>query len=106
MKILFDQGVPFPLKRCLPGHMIHTAADRGWSNLANGALLIAAEQDGFDLFITTDQNMKYQQGIAGRKLAILVLLTTSWPRIQRQTKVVQLAIDSVAPGAYVEVVIT
>lgn len=80
MRILFDQGVPVPLRRELPDHDIRTAAEIGWSDLANGDLLNAAESL-FDLLITTDQNLRYQQNLTGRKIAILVLKTTSWPRI-------------------------
>jgi hypothetical protein len=81
MRILFDQGTPVPLRDHLVEHVVTTAFELGWSNLENGALLVAAE-DSFDLLITTDQNMRYQQNITARNLRILVLMTTSWPRIQ------------------------
>jgi len=84
MKILFDQGVPVPLRRHLPGHMITTAHEQGWSNLTNGRLLSAAQQDGYQLLLTTDQNLRYQQNLADRQLSIIVLRSTSWPRIQRR----------------------
>ena len=77
MKILFDQGTPVPLRRYLSGHRVDTAYERGWAALANGNLITAAEQDGYGLLITTDQNLRYQQNLAGRQLAILVLLSTS-----------------------------
>ena len=79
MKILFDQGTPVPLRRHLGEHVVDTLHERGWSRLENGALLDAAELDDYSLMITTDQNLKYQQNLAGRQLAILVLLSTSWP---------------------------
>src|SRR5882672_9232123 len=82
MRILFDQGTPVPLRDHLVGHVIETAFELGWSTLENGALLAAAE-DSFNLLITTDQKLRYQQNLAGRNLSILVLMTTSWPRIQR-----------------------
>jgi hypothetical protein len=80
MKILFDQGTPVPLRRQLQEHSVDTAYERGWSHLTNGALLAAAEAAGYELLITTDRNLKYQQNLAGRSLAILVLLSASWPR--------------------------
>ena len=76
MKILFDQGTPAPLRDHLTGHIVQTAFELGWSNLENGALLAAAE-DSFDLLITTDQQLRYQQNLTGRKLSVLVLMTTS-----------------------------
>lgn len=61
MKILFDQGTPVPLRRHLTGHTVDTALVRGWSHLQNGALLDAAEAEGYEVLVTTDQNLKYQQ---------------------------------------------
>ena len=75
MKILFDQGTPVPLRDHLTEHTVQTAFELGWSNLENGALLAAAE-DSFDLLITTDQQLRYQQNLAGRKLSVLVLMIT------------------------------
>jgi hypothetical protein len=80
----FDQGTPVPLRRHLQPHTVETAAELGWSELGNGELIAAAEEAGFDLMITTDQNLRYQQNLAERRIGIVVLMTTSWPRIQRQ----------------------
>lgn len=103
MKILFDQGTPVPLRRSLLGHTVDTAYERGWSTLANGDLLDTAEQDGYDLLVTTDRNLRYQQNLANRQMAILVLLSTSWPRIQGHIDEVRNAIDTIVPGAYLEI---
>lgn len=105
MKILFDQGTPVPLRRHLPEHTVATAYEQGWSNLANGELLNAAERDGFELLITTDQNLRYQQNLGGRRIAILVLTSTSWPRIQHHIARIHAAVDRTAVGAYEEVTI-
>jgi hypothetical protein len=105
MKILFDQGTPAPLRRHLTDHVVDTAFERGWSHLLNGGLLDAAEQDGYGLLITTDQNLKYQQNLGGRQLAILVLLSTSWPRIQLRAPEIRAAVGGIVPGDYVEVAI-
>ena len=83
MNIHFDQGTPAPLCRALIGHKVVLAHEVGWSNLSNGDLLNAAEAD-YQLLITTDQNIKHQQNLSGRRLAILVLKTTSWPKIQKE----------------------
>lgn len=105
MRVLFDQGTPVPLRRALPGHQVETAHERGWSRLQNGALLSAAEADGFDVFVTTDRNLKYQQHLVGRKLAIVVLLSTSWPRIRQALSAVSSAIDAASAGTYREIAI-
>ena len=81
MRILFDQGTPVPLREHLDNHTVTTAFELGWSTLRNGELLAAAE-GSFDVFVTTDQQIRYQQNLAGRNLAILVLPTTSWPRLR------------------------
>lgn len=73
MKILFDQGTPVPLRRYLTDHSVTTAYEEGWSNLSNGDLLKSAEAKGYQLLITTDQNLRYQQNLSERKIAIVVL---------------------------------
>jgi len=101
MKILFDQGTPAPLRQHLAGHSVETVSELGWSNLGNGALLLMAE-DSFDLLITTDQQLHYQQNLAGRKLRILVLMTTSWPRIKLHVTEVAEAVAEMDTGEYRE----
>ncbi|HET6386509.1 MAG TPA: hypothetical protein VFJ58_24225 [Armatimonadota bacterium] len=103
MRIFLDQGVPDPLRRHLTGHAADTAFERGWSHLKNGALLDAAEQDGYEVMITTDQNLRYQQNLRGRRLAVLVLLSTSWPRIQPRTGEIRDAVNGIDPGSLTEV---
>ena len=104
MRILFDQGTPLPLRDHLTSHTVTTAFELGWSNLKNGELLAAAETS-FDLFITTDQQLRYQQNLTGRRLAILVLLTTSWPRIKKSIPQIQEAVERIQPGEYQEVTV-
>ena len=81
MKVLLDACVPRPLRRFLPDHTVRTAQEMGWSQLKNGALLREVEPQ-FDALISTDQNLKYQQNLAGRKLALLVLPTNNWSMIR------------------------
>ena len=103
MRILLDQGTPVPLRQHLTRHVVDTAFERGWSTLRNGELLDVAEHERYDLFITTDQNLRYQQPLAARTLAIIVLLSTSWPRIQRRIEAIQAAVERVVPGGYEEI---
>ena len=103
MRILFDQGVPVPLRPHLAEHQVDTAFERGWSDLRNSVLLARAEDDGYTLLITTDQSLRHQQNLDGRKLAILVLLSTSWPRIQLRADDVRSVVDQIAPGDVREV---
>jgi hypothetical protein len=98
MRILFDQGTPVPLRPLLVGHTVDTAYERGWSTLANGDLLNAAEAASYDVFITTDQKLPRQQNLAERRLAILVLPTTAWPEIQRHGAAIVAAVAAVQPG--------
>jgi hypothetical protein len=101
MRILFDHGTPAPLRRALTAHSVTTAYEMGWTELDNGALLHAAEAE-FDAFVTTDQNLRYQQNLSGRRLAILVLPTTSWPKIQAHEPQVITAINALRPGDLTE----
>ena len=104
MRILFDQGTPVPLREHLGNHSVATAFELGWSTLKNGELLAAAEVV-FDLLITTDQQIRYQQNLAGRRLAILVLPTTSWPRLKQYIPEICDAIDAMNLGDYRELVL-
>jgi hypothetical protein len=103
MRILFDQGTPVPLRGQLSGHQIETAAERGWSELSNGDLLDQAESKGFEAMITTDQNLRFQQNLSARTIAILVLTSTSWPRIQTKLPKIRDAVDRLRPGDYREI---
>lgn len=105
MRILFDQGTPVPLRRMLTGHQVDIAYERGWAILTNGDLLTAAEREGFDVLITTDQNLRYQQNLSSRKIAIIVLLSTSWPRIQQHLDVIRKILDGIVTGTYHEITI-
>ncbi|HEY4580272.1 MAG TPA: DUF5615 family PIN-like protein [Candidatus Acidoferrales bacterium] len=101
MKILFDHRTPAPLRRALTGHTLSTAYEMGWTELDNGALLKAAETE-FEALITTDQNLRYQQNLTGQRLAILVLPTTSWPKIRAHEAEVVAAVSALRPGDVVE----
>ncbi|MBI3374295.1 MAG: hypothetical protein HY017_21435 [Betaproteobacteria bacterium] len=99
MHILFDQNTPVPLRQSLTHHEITTAYERDWSRLKNGELLDAAENQGFEVLVTTDSNLKYQQNLKSRRIAIVVLSTPSWPRIQCAVAQVVDAIDASSEGS-------
>ena len=103
MRVLFDQGTPVPLRQALPGHNISTAYELGWATLKNGELLRSAEEQGFEVFVTTDTNLRYQQNLAARQIAVVVLSTTSWPRIRVAVERVASAVNSASVGSYVEI---
>lgn len=102
MRILFDQGTPVPLRTHLVNHVVETVFELGWSKLKNGELLAAAEES-FDLLITTDQQLRYQQNLAERKLSVLVLMTTSWPLIKLHVPEIAEAIGQMSVGEYREI---
>ena len=103
MKILFDQNVPRRLETYLIGHEVVRSAERGWEELRNGELLLKAEEARFDLLITCDQNLQYQQRVTGRKIGIIALSTNNWPLIRTRVDAVVNAVDSLDAGAYIMV---
>ena len=105
MRVLFDQGTPAPLRHALAGHAVVTAYELGWATLKNGELLPAAQKEGFEVFVTTDRNLRYQQNLADRSLAIVVLSTTSWPPIQQAVDQIQRALDGCTPATFLELAI-
>lgn len=82
---------------------MNTAYEKGWSELTNGDLLSTAEQEGYEVLITTDRNLRYQQNLASRRIAIVVLLSTSWPRIQKHIERIQALVNALQPGEYHEI---
>ena len=104
MLILFDHGTPRGVARALPNHKITTARRKGWDRLTNGALLAAAEAEGVDLILTTDRNIRFQQNLSGRRIAILVLTgTTKWSRVRTQLDRIATQVNTMLPGSYCEV---
>ena len=94
-----DECVPLKLVRLLSGHEFTTALEKGWGSFKNGRLLALAEPD-FDLFLTCDRNILYQQNLKGRTIAILMLSTNHWPTLKAQVNVVQAALDRIEPGQF------
>ena len=95
MKILFDANTPAPLSRFLRGHDVVRADALGWQGLENGALLDAAEEAGFDLLLTCDQNVRYQQNFEDRRLSLVILSSNHWPTLRRVAARIATAVDFV-----------
>jgi len=105
VKILFDECVPWPLRRFLLPHECRTAQFCGWSEKKNGELLDLVELH-FDLFLTADQKMVYQQRVAGRKIAILLLSTNDFDRLAMSIAIIKSAINQIRPGEYCELTVS
>lgn len=103
MKIILDESVPQKLRLLIEAHTVITVAYQGWSGLKNGALLTAAEEAGYDLFITADQEIKYQQNLTGRGMAVLVLSSNNWDYVKAAISKIVTAIESMTPGGYSEI---
>lgn len=103
MRVLFDHNVPAVLRRHLQNHEVKDAFKQGWDRLRNGDLLTAAESAGFDVFVTSDKGIRYQQNLTGRKIAVVQLGQGQWPLIQPHIPRVIEAIDAAMPGSYSEI---
>src|SRR5258708_18778093 len=102
MLILLDHGTPAPLRLFLKGHTVRKAKDLGWDTLTNGELLKAAEEAAFDLLLTTDKNIRFQQNLAKRVIAIVVLSNPRWPVVRRYVNQVLAAVNAAKPGTYLQ----
>jgi hypothetical protein len=103
MRVLFDNGTPRGVGAALTDHIVEEARAHGWDTLRNGELLDAAEAAGFDVFVTTDRNIRYQQNLAGRKIAIIVLGNGRWRLIKSRLSIIGAAVAAAAPGRFVEI---
>lgn len=103
MRILFDHNAPRQLRRHLVGHEVDVAGERGWARLVNGALLDRAEEAGYEIVITADKNMPYQQNIRSRRFALIVLGANRWPLIKPRIEDVRAALEGIEPGEVREV---
>lgn len=103
MRILFDHNVPSGAARGLSKHDVAQAYERGWDRISNGALLAAAEAAGFDVLLTADKRIRYQQNLKGRKIAIVVIGNPTWRILRTHLDLITRAIEAVTPGGYIEV---
>jgi hypothetical protein len=102
MRILFDHVTPAGIARCLSSHVVVKAKDCGWDTLTNGDLLAEAERAGFEVFLTADKNIRYQQNLASRRIAIVVLSTPQWPILRLHLDQIAAAVIAAKPGSYIE----
>jgi len=100
MLILFDQGTPVGIRRAFPDHAVRTAREQGWSALLNGELLRVAEEAGFEVLLTTDTNLRYQQNLQGRKLAVVVLSRNRWSLVKPLLDQIVIAVMAAKPGSF------
>jgi predicted nuclease of predicted toxin-antitoxin system len=103
MRILFDQGVPRGLAASLQDHEVTEARRLNWERLSNGELLRLAEGAGFEIIVTTDKNVRYQQNLAGRKISIVVLGNSPWWLVRQHLDQIVAAVSVATPGSYSEV---
>jgi hypothetical protein len=101
--ILLDNNAPRGLARALAGHTVTEARERGWATLKNGDLLTAAEEAGFDVLVTADKNIRYQQNLEGRQIAIVVLTIGRWGPVRRVLAEIAACVGAALPGSYTEV---
>jgi hypothetical protein len=103
MRILFDQGVPRGLTASLSGHEVTEARKLKWERISNGALLKLAEEAGFDLMVTTDKNVRYQQNLANRNISLVVLGNSPWWLVRQHLAEIIGAVNAATPGSFAEV---
>jgi hypothetical protein len=103
MRALFDNGTPRGVAAALTDHVVEEARAHGWDTLSNGELLDTAEAAGFNVFVTTDRNLRYQQNLTGRKIAVVVLSKARWRLIKVRLPEIAAAVAGALPGSFVEV---
>ena len=100
IRVLLDQNAPFGLRQILTGYEVRTAYEMGWAALENGVLLAAAERAGFDIMVTSDQNIGHQQNLTGCRIALVVLTTNHWLTVRSAADAVLAACTAANPGTY------
>ncbi len=103
MHVPFDRATPVPIRAYLDQHSVSTASQQGWDKLKNGDLLTAAENAGFHVLLTTDKNIRHQQDLTRRKIAVVVLGRQQWPQLRPHVQLIVEAVNTAALGIYVEV---
>jgi hypothetical protein len=103
LKIFLDEDVPRKLAPFLSGHEVQSVVSMLWGGIKNGALLVLIEREGFDVFITGDRNMPYQQQLAGRSFAVLIMSTINWPVLKLHIEKIVVAVATAEPGTVTQV---
>ena len=99
MKILFDENLPRPLRQFFASDEVTTVQDAGWAGYKNGDLLTKAEGK-YDVFVLADKNLRYQQNLGNRRLAIVELPTNRWPVLKAMASRIVATVKSTQPGTY------
>jgi len=105
VRILFDNGAPNAIVKILVGHEVTFSRAIGWHEFRNGELILQAEEAGYDLLLTTDKNIRYQQNLLRRKIALVVLGNSQWPQVRLHLEEIAAAVNASTPGSYTEVAI-
>lgn len=100
MRVLFDKNVPYGIRQFLNKHQVETVDDHGWARITNGELLKTAEEVGFEVVITADQNIVYQQNLEGRRIALVVLGSNIWPVVRIHEAAIRDQVDAAISGSY------
>ena len=100
MKILLDESVPVQVKSALAGHVVSTVSELGWKGRENGELLTAVEQAGFEVFILADKNLRYQQNLSARRIALVELWTNHRPTLEKHFALIASAVTGIRAGEY------
>jgi hypothetical protein len=103
MRVLFDHGTPSGIAGALSGHEVTQAIERGWDRISNGELLNLAEAAGFDVLLTTDKRIRYQQNLTSRRIAIVVLRNSTWRIVRLHLDRIATVLAEATPGSYAEV---
>jgi len=99
-RVLFDKNVPYPLRQHLSDYQVQTAEDEGWGQISNGELIACAENAGYQIMLTCDQNIQYQQNMARRKISMVVLGSNVWPSVRKKAEEIVAALKRASPGSF------
>ena len=99
VRVLLDECVPWPIRRVLAGHECNTPSRLGWAGIENGDLVRRADER-FDIFVTSDQNLRYQQGLTSRRIAIVELWTNNLRKLERNGDEIRRVVDEIQPGEF------
>ena len=100
MRVLLDHNIPTGVARSLIGHEVTEAIDRGWETISNGALIADAEEAGFDVLLTADKQIRYQQNLKGRRIAVIVVSNSTWRILRKHLDRVTGAVNAATPGSF------
>lgn len=104
-RILLDENLPVALRHLLVGHDVRTVRDLGWVGVGNGALLSRAEEADFEVLLTGDKNLRYQQNLTGRRIGLVILSSSQWQTVRMGAERIRHVLETMTEGGYREVVL-